>query len=536
MQGVLEVISLIICLGPKKSPYILADETSNKMWKSDSKLRHAQISFIGSSMTPSRRDSGENGNSLGGSFPNEVIVEECHGQAPVDIRDPYTRFSISPDGSDSSEDIVVFNGRNSLRPTGRSSFVQTRDSRLSQSRFPPFGHRSKIATTNHRSQSGTSTLRPTYSESAEYLGKNAGLRVSQRLSKRSQQATVVQADYIANLRDHISDLDSSVSSRARNIDDDANGVWESTVEDSLDGNLAYFNSSQPDIGTTLDTDYVNTSSDPQHNSQQLSSKLASQSREQSSGAPEGPFITDSRWLSSSRWCDHEYSGLYSELKADDTSPRRTKYVELNESLTTERRGEYERISDQHGPVEMGSADMTDEQIAIRLTKQEELGLGSSKILLFGGGENFLERRHFHGRVFGLRATELGALASGNPGTLQKDNDNRTETINKSVSHYVCNSFDVVDRERQSLSRDSKEHRATLPIMLSDSDLENSMQRAWLGDRRKKRQRKQAREEMRAQGRLGTPGKPDLRSRPSEGASLDQVKVDIREFLLSDDVM
>ena len=612
----LEVILLIMCQGTRRAHFTLVDEArntdSNKTWRSDSKLRHAQISFIGSSMVSSRRDSGENDNTPGGSFPNKLIVgpslvsegndlvigptctmisnvddiqsqmastgdpltvdpssvvssseatqlakkffaepsrfndihrffvsatAEGYGQAPVDMQNPYTRCSISSDGSNSSEDVVLFSGRTSLRPIKRSSFVQDLDSELNQSRLPPFGHSPKITPTIHRSHSGTGTLGPTCSESAGYLGKSPEPRVSQRLSKRSRQAIAVQADYIANLRDHVSNLDdSSVSLRARNIDDDANDVWESTVEGSVDGKSAYFASAQRNNGTTPDTDHVSTSSDPQHNNHQLSSTLAWQLREQSSGAPEGEVTPDDRWSTSSWWCKNEYSRVSSEVEANTTSPRRTKDAELNEPIPTERHGRYESIGDQHDPFDTVSTDMTDEQIAIRLTKQDELGLGSSNILLFGGDENFLERRHFDDRVFDLRATGSGALASGNRGRLQKGNDNRTKTINKSVSHQVYNSFNIVDRERQSLSRGSKGHRATRPIMLSDSDLENSMQRAWVGDRRKKKERKQAREEMRAQGRLGNPGKPGLRSRPSGGTSLDQVKDKIREFLLSDDVM
>ena len=603
----------MICQGPRKSHYTLVDEArntdSNKTWRSDSKLRHAQINFIGSSTTPLRRGNSENDTIPGRSLPNELTlgpsfatkgrdvlidptctmvpdaddsqartastsvpltadessvvpssettqlakeflaesfsfnnihdffisgISECHGQVPVDMQNTLTRCSISSDGSNSSEDIVLFNGRNSLHPLGRSRSFQDQDSDTSESLLPPFAHPAKAAPTVRRSQPGTSDLGPTYSESAEYLDKNPGPRVVRRLSKRSRQATAAQADYIDNLRGHISDLDNSiVSLRTRNIDDRANGIWESPVED-FHGQSAYIASVQRDNSTTVDTDHMSTSSDPQHDFQQMSSTRAWQSHEQSSGAPEGEVTTEGSWFTPSWRYRHEHSRVSSELEADTIFSRRTKDLELNEWITTDRHGRYESIGDQHGPCETFSTDMTDEQMAISLTKQEELGFGSSRLLLFGRSENFLQCRDCDDSVLGVRATALGVPASGGRQQLPKHNDNTTKTVNGSVYHHVHDNLDVVDREPQSLSGSSKAHRATLPIILSDSDLENSMQRAWVGDRRKKKERKQAREALRAQGRLGKPGKLDQRSLSSEAMSLDQIKDNIKEFLLSDD--
>lgn len=94
-------------------------------------------------------------------------------------------------------------------------------------------------------------------------------------------------------------------------------------------------------------------------------------------------------------------------------------------------------------------------------------------------------------------------------------------------------FDVMDFERPSLKKKPKGRRGKLPFDVDDPELEASMAAAYENDRIKKKERKQEREVLRAQGLLGAKnGKPDLSAKYSEGMSFDAIKEEIREFLMS----
>ena len=56
--------------------------------------------------------------------------------------------------------------------------------------------------------------------------------------------------------------------------------------------------------------------------------------------------------------------------------------------------------------------------------------------------------------------------------------------------------------------------------------------AWEKDRTKKKMRKQERQELRAQGLLGKKNKVDLKAKYSEGISTIEVKMEIKDSLLS----
>jgi hypothetical protein len=93
-------------------------------------------------------------------------------------------------------------------------------------------------------------------------------------------------------------------------------------------------------------------------------------------------------------------------------------------------------------------------------------------------------------------------------------------------------FDVMDFDRPSLKKKPKGRKGKLVFDLSDSELEASMQMAWDNDRIKKKERKQEREELRAQGLLGSKnGKPDLKQKYREGMGIDAVKEEIKSFLM-----
>lgn len=94
-------------------------------------------------------------------------------------------------------------------------------------------------------------------------------------------------------------------------------------------------------------------------------------------------------------------------------------------------------------------------------------------------------------------------------------------------------FDIMDFDRPSLKKKPKGKKTPPDFMMSDSELEMEMENVWMNDREKKKNRKQKREELRSSGLLGRSAeKPDLRSKYADGISFDDMKSEIRAFLLS----
>ncbi|KAB8236707.1 putative R3H and G-patch domain protein [Aspergillus alliaceus] len=94
-------------------------------------------------------------------------------------------------------------------------------------------------------------------------------------------------------------------------------------------------------------------------------------------------------------------------------------------------------------------------------------------------------------------------------------------------------LDIMDFNRPSLRKRQKGGSRALDMVLSDSELEIGLQNAWRNDREKKKARKQKREELRSQGLLSR-GRhdPDLKSKYSNGIGFDDLKSEIRTFLMS----
>ncbi|KAL4894369.1 hypothetical protein BDV59DRAFT_18024 [Aspergillus ambiguus] len=94
-------------------------------------------------------------------------------------------------------------------------------------------------------------------------------------------------------------------------------------------------------------------------------------------------------------------------------------------------------------------------------------------------------------------------------------------------------LDIMDFDRPSLRNKKKGKHLPLGMVLSDSDLDMELERAWKNDREKKRVKKQQRELLRSQGLLGRRSDdPDLKSKYATSMGFDDLKVEIRNFLLS----
>ncbi|OBT94657.1 hypothetical protein VE01_06152 [Pseudogymnoascus verrucosus] len=167
--------------------------------------------------------------------------------------------------------------------------------------------------------------------------------------------------------------------------------------------------------------------------------------------------------------------------------------------------------------------LNDEKIARLLAKQFEFGFDSSELALFDGlnepsGGSSSTARNRKREQFQRREKVSRTPQSGFP------------SATRLADAY--DGFDVMDFERPSLKKKPKGRKGRLPFDVSDPELEASMQSAWENDRVKKKQRKEDREHRRALGVLGIhPDKPDLSMKYKEGMGIMAIKEEIRLFLI-----
>lgn len=194
--------------------------------------------------------------------------------------------------------------------------------------------------------------------------------------------------------------------------------------------------------------------------------------------------------------------------------------------------------------------MSDEKIARLLAKQEELGMDATELLI-EDGEYQDEFEEEFGDLSSARAglSELSNFSLGrraNKRGMRRSRANRdtfpdASLMADTVDQYGQDGFDILDFDRPSLRPTKKGRRGKLPAELeelSDEELKADMAAAWEKDRSKKRQKKLEREELRAEGLLGSAGrkgKADLSNKYPFGMNLQQVWRELAEFLQDEDM-
>jgi hypothetical protein len=177
-------------------------------------------------------------------------------------------------------------------------------------------------------------------------------------------------------------------------------------------------------------------------------------------------------------------------------------------------------------------ELDDETIARVLQKQEELGLGSDEMLLYGGDEYFSALTNTKASFSGHSGlvNKRGSRERGNRNT----NFPSASALADALSMDPYGAFDIMDTERPSLKLKKKGRRGQMPPELDDPDLNEQLQNAWEADRAKKRLKKAEREELRQQGLLGRKGKgANLKVKYSGGIDMEDIVEEIREFMLGD---
>ena len=474
--------------------------------------------------------------------------------------------SLSLTSSDSSEETVLFAGRRpSCNKGGQEQKSSARSRRSNGQEIQdisiPFGYRSFSATVvddpveirTEKTQRSTKQTAPDLSSrdlkrapfhlngdfvaTAERPGRR---RRGGHLRKETKYEEILN-DYVENISDS-GGLEAFVTSSMLNqpdlngsdnpeLQDEAESLAKSHVES---GPLKYFE--VWDSTDLEDFNELSTSNGAPDGIEQILSKRERPSGVQYLVVGSGYTIDDARWFPGSSLGTPSAEALVREFEEKAESNRviygsDVSSVATDEQVLQDLQDDLDNQEDDKDLEDRRKAKMTDEQIAKLLSKQEELGLGSTSLMLFEGdivGKETEEE---------LQPDELWEQEHRAPSRSQRKKRSQSRLPSATILADVrdpdpYNGFDVLDQQRLSSRRRPKGWREKLSVELSDSELEQSIQIAWEKDRTKKKMRKQERQELRAQGLLGKKNKVDLKAKYSEGISMIEVKKEIKDFLLS----
>ena len=477
---------------------------------------------------------------------------------------PTTRRSPSSTASDSSGEVIIFSGRRNFSRGDQThaSVAQLKTCNPTHVSKPSGSHESMATTVDRPTNATTQTIQnpseqrpprfssPDYDNLPDYL--NAHLRFAtarprrrrrkRQLGKEMKDEEILD-DYVANL--HESGALKAVVEHSMLHQRDIGG------SDTAEGKEEVASLTTGHEGKGLITGSEEWDSaeecfnEPSPWDKSLESKeLVLSKRRRSSGVQylvDGN-VDDARWFPASSL---NVQGGESLIQESENNAGLKRHLEgsdgSNVSLTgseqvtqeVQERLDFDDGEDEGDLEERSKARMTDEQVAGLLSKQDELGLELDDLILYDGGDAWINSRDEH-QLDGLweRAVTHQATPRSER-TKRSRSDNLSATALADIlDNDPYNGFDVMDQERPSLHKRPKGRRGKLSLELSDSELEHSLNTTWEKDRTKKKMRKQEREELRAQGLLGKKPQADLKAKYSEGISMTQVKKEIKSFLLS----
>ena len=479
---------------------------------------------------------------------------------------PKMERSLSLTSSDSSEEIVLFAGRRPSCNNGGQGHKASARSRESNGQAVrdisiPSRYRSFSATVvddpveieterTQRSRKQTAPdLSPRDLKSAPFHLNGDFVATADRPGRRRRGGHLrketkyeeILNDYVANISDS-GGLEAFVTSsmlNQRDLDGFDNPEWQDEAESLAKGHVErgpLMNLEVWDSTDLEDFNELSTSDDAPDRIKQVLSKRERPSGVQYLIVGSGYTIDDARWFPVSSLGTPSAEALVREFEEKAESNRLicgsdVSSVPTDEHVTQDLQDDLDNQEDDKDLEDKRKARMTDEQIAKLLSKQEELGLGSTSLMLFDGNIIGKETEEE------VQPDESWEQEHQAPSRSQRKKRSQSRLPSATILANVLdpdpyNGFDVLDQQKLSSRRKQKGWHEKLSVELSDSELEQSIQIAWEKDRTKKKMRKQERQELRAQGLLGKQNKVDLKAKYSEGISIIEVKKEIKDFLLS----
>ena len=508
-------------------------------------------------------------NSNGVKAVQNVFFTDLTGSSnlkPRGIPDANVRVHASPTPSDSSEEVILFTGRKATQSSNLQSSAQNQSIRRQTSGHagdvraghistirddPALPSRAMTASspmiTSHNRSRDAQTLDPLKMNSSDVSASKSGFLSSEdhkrNFSPNARLGSVdVLADYIANVREYDKFHDTVGSDVIVNrrelggMDVDRSDADRDFVQPPHDDHGLLTFEEGWDSADLVDFDGLSTSSESVDHVQIIRSKRVRPLGLQYLVVPNGSSTDFARWVPVQNLQSAnaiEQIRLFEESQPIDSfafgeSGSVSEESSGGDMVNMDMQDDLDSVEDERDLSERRKAQMTDEQLARLLSKQEELGLGSDDLIIFDDEDQSGNvSKEAQCGEFGRRSLSLRSLAKA----ARKKHDSATALADV-LDEDPYGGFDVMDRERDSVRRTTTARRNKLVFDLSDSELEFSMSRAWEHDRNKKKLRKQEREEIRAQGHLNHKGKIDLKAKYSEGMSIDEVKNEIRDFLMS----
>lgn len=480
--------------------------------------------------------------------PNDLFFVDLHGLKDLvhtTLPEPTIGRSPSPTSSSSSEELILFAGRDSLRDKKR------RPNLLNASQ----GNRSKprivndpVTSSSDRRPAADHDLQPKHS--ASMLGNSKATssqpmdqpspstgelnstiakhsqKTKQSRIKKKYQVDAALADYIDNMdNEAIDDVAGEAKLSARRLDIMDTSGWEDEPNESderlpVDSITSF--SETWDRADLQDFDGLSTSDEAHAEVKQIFAKRQRPSGLQYLIVYEGFSIDDARWIHIDSL---DSAGAQKKVKVFETEqavlahdyPDSASFMDSDEEIQIAKdvQNDMDDILDEQDLLNRNIERMTDEQFARLLSKQEQLGISSDELLLFDA-----------------MSAPLGAQGRKRSQKRSSAHSPSASLLADILDQDPYNGFDVLDMDRPSLKKKAKGRRGMMPVAASDTELEQSQQAAWAHDREKKKKRKQEREEFRAQGLLGKKGKVDMKAKYSQGIGMHQVLEEVKSFLAS----
>ena len=459
----------------------------------------------------------------------------------------------SPSMSDSSGEIIVFSGRKHLSMNAADSNI-TSASRtgvenllvITTDRGEAVNDRVYDQFSDDTNQSQTTAQNdytPLSNNQHPTKGFYSPLRRSRRHLRNRSRDEDLLADYIASMdKDNNPNEVTYPISNEHSLGGVKTSEWQVDINElSSDENLKGIiqESSSWAREDLHDLDDLSTSDEMFGAVDQILSKRKRPAGIQYLVVWEGHVTEDARWIplsSLTMASTKEQIRLYEvEVKLMEEVPLRSVVTSVisdgEERLKMEVKEKVQNFKGEEDLLGRKRVRMTHEQIARMLSKQEELGLGSEDLLIFDSGEeedmsDDVQVRPLRGR--GRRHTRIYAHKTKRPENVF----GLTSTIANAFDQDLYDSLDLMDQERPSLPKKAKGHHRVLPFQKSNVEAQISLNSAWANDRTKKKKRKQQRDELRTQGLLGKRNKLDMKARYPQGMSIEEVKNEIRNFLVS----
>ncbi|RDL32472.1 uncharacterized protein BP5553_08928 [Venustampulla echinocandica] len=483
-----------------------------------------------------------------------AFVIDTLGSNPVDtgMAPPHVRAA-SPTPSNSSEEVILFRGRDRCgrgipsRPRRDNTQTNTIDTRIKiiedkihereelleevlHQKDPPVGS----------AQESSESFNSNIKGGKMHHGGRGGHRGrrSRTNNARIDDEDALLADYIANIDNEDSDLYDNPFHR-RDLGGTDDDMWlGQTEESSGEPASGAWQPSHLGLGhpELYDTDGPSAFNGTKGDIERILSKSGQKSGVRYLVVWKNETVDEAQWVEASKLTSPNALAQLEEfetkgkLLAEEPSDSDDEDID-HESDDDDDDEEDDEDEDDDDLLQRRIDRMTDEQIARLLAKQEELGMGSDELKLFDAEADIeddedmgISRSAFSFAPIISTKKKPKARGAQRP---------RGEFPAASLLADAYDGFDVMDFERPSLKKKPKGRRGKVAFDLSDSELEASMEAAWDNDRTKKKERKQHREELRAQGLLGSKnGKTDLKAKYKEGMGIHAVNEEIKTFLMS----